>query len=182
MRRRVLLATHSHLDIEISPAVAFGPRCDIWAPGAATLRIGPGCDFRRDFYLELHPGAKVEMADHVTFTAAAQIQISTTLAIGSRATFGQATLIADGNHRFRDHTTPVLDQGYDYRPITIGDNALILSKCTILNSIGEGSVIGANSVVTRPIPPFCLAVGAPARVVEYFGPEDQRPEGLPENV
>jgi acetyltransferase-like isoleucine patch superfamily enzyme len=53
-----------------------------------------------------------------------------------------------------------------------------LSKCTIVNSIGDGAVIGANSVVTRPIPAYCLAYGAPARVVEYFGPDELRPEGL----
>jgi acetyltransferase-like isoleucine patch superfamily enzyme len=105
-------------------------------------------------------------------------QISTELTIGRRAVFGQSVMIADGNHKFRDHTKHLLDQGYDFRPITIGDNAIVTSKCTILNSIGEGAVIGANSVVTQPIPPYCLAVGAPARVVDYFGPEDMRPEGI----
>ena len=42
----------------------------------------------------------------------------------------------------------------------------------------ERAVIGANSVVTRPIPPYCLAVGAPAKVVEYFGPPERRKEYL----
>jgi len=72
----------------------------------------------------------------------------------------------------------VLDQGYNFRPVTIGDNAMILSKCTVLADIGEGAVIGANSVVTRPVPAFCLAAGVPARVLEYFGPPDQSPPGL----
>ncbi|HWB68040.1 MAG TPA: acyltransferase, partial [Mycobacteriales bacterium] len=94
------------------------------------------------------------------------------------AVFGQAVMIADGNHKFRDHTQHLLDQGYEFRPITIGDNAIVTSKCTILNSIGDGAVIGANSVVTKPVPAFCLAVGAPARVVEYFGPPERRPEGV----
>jgi acetyltransferase-like isoleucine patch superfamily enzyme len=34
--------------------------------------------------------------------------------------------------------------------------------------IGEGSVIGANSVVIGQVPPFCLAVGAPAVVKKRF--------------
>ena len=84
-----------------------------------------------------------------------------------------------GNHQFRDHTQHLLDQGYDFRPITIGENAIVMSKCTILNSIGDGAIIGAGSVVTKPVPAYCVAVGAPARVVEYFGPPESRPDSIP---
>ncbi|MGN6472363.1 MAG: acyltransferase [Mycobacteriales bacterium] len=178
-RRQALLRTHRHADLQIAKGVTLGPRFDVWIPGESTLHIGPGCEFRRDFFIEIAPGGKVEMADNVIFTAAAQIQISTSLTIGSRAALGQATLIADGNHRFRDHTKHLLDQGYEFRPITIGAHAIVMTKTTVLNSIGEGSIIGANSVVTRPIPAYCVAYGAPARVVEYFGPEELRPADLP---
>ena len=177
-RRRALIATHGHVDLEIASGVRFGPRVEFWIPADATLRIGPGCEGRRDFFCEIAPGGRVEMAQGVVVTAAALLQISTSLTIGSRAVFGQSVMIADGNHRFRDHTRHLLDQGYDFRPIEIGDNAIVTSKCTILNSIGQGAIIGAGSVVTRPIPAYCLAYGAPARVVEYFGPEDQRPDGV----
>jgi acetyltransferase-like isoleucine patch superfamily enzyme len=174
----MVLLTHGHMDISIAKGVVMGPRFDIWAPAPATLQVGQGCEFRRDFIIEISPGGSVTMADQVIFTAAALIQISTTLQIGKRAVFGQSVMIADGNHKFRDHTKHLLDQGYDFRPIVIGDNAVVTSKCTILNSIGTGAVIGANSVVTEPIPPYCLAVGAPARVVDYFGPEELRPDGI----
>jgi acetyltransferase-like isoleucine patch superfamily enzyme len=178
-RRRALLATHRHADVEIAKGVTIGPRFDVWIPGESSLHIGAGCEFRRDFFLEIAPGGTVELAENVIFTSAALIQISTSLTIGSRAVFGQSVMIADGNHIYRDHTKHLLDQGYDFRPITIGDNAIVTSKCTILNSIGEGSIIGANSVVTRPIQAYCVAYGAPARVVEYFGPEEGRPPEAP---
>ncbi|HVY09116.1 MAG TPA: acyltransferase [Mycobacteriales bacterium] len=177
-RRRLLLMTHPHVDLKIAKGTIIGPRFDLWMPARGTLHIGNQCEFRRDAIFEVGPGARVTMDDQVIFTAAALVQISTELTIGRRAVFGQSVMIADGNHKFRDHTKHLLDQGYDFRPITIGDNAIVTSKCTILNSIGEGAVIGANSVVTQPIPPYCLAVGAPARVVDYFGPEDMRPEGI----
>jgi acetyltransferase-like isoleucine patch superfamily enzyme len=177
-RRASILLTHNHLDVGIAKDVAIGPRFDLWMPAEATFRVGPGSEFRRDFFCEIAPGGRVEMAEGVIFTAAALIQISTSLTIGRRAVFGQSVMIADGNHKFRDHTKHLLDQGYDFRPITIGDNAIVTSKCTILNSIGEGAIIGAGSVVTNPIPAYCLAYGAPARVVEYFGPEELRPDGL----
>jgi acetyltransferase-like isoleucine patch superfamily enzyme len=46
-------------------------------------------------------------------------------------------------------------------------------------TVGERSVIGANSVVTEDIPPYSIAAGAPAKVlrrVEYDrSPPDDRP-------
>ena len=85
----------------------------------------------------------------------------------------------DGNHRFRDWARHLLDQGYDFRPVHIGDGAIVTSKVSIIGSdIGAHALIGAHSVVTRSIPAYCLAYGTPARVVEYFGPPDQRPAEL----
>ncbi len=46
----------------------------------------------------------------------------------------------------------------------IGIGSIIMPGVTI----GEGAVIGAGSVVTRDIPPYCVAVGVPAKVIKYF--------------
>ena len=40
-------------------------------------------------------------------------------------------------------------------------------------SIGDGAVVGAHSVVVDDIPPYCVAVGAPARVVRKFNVEEK---------
>ena len=85
--------------------------------------------------------------------------------------FGQANLVVDGNHRFRGLDRPMLEQGYDFRPLVIADDATVTTKCTIIASLGERCFVGANSVVTRDVPAFSVAAGVPARVVEYFGPE-----------
>ena len=52
--------------------------------------------------------------------------------------------------------------------IKIGDGAWIGARVTILPgvTIGEKAVIGAGSVVTHDVPPYCLAVGVPARVLK----------------
>lgn len=51
----------------------------------------------------------------------------------------------------------------------IGIGAIVMPGVTI----GEGAVIGAGSVVTKDIPPYCVAVGTPAKVIKYFkNPEE----------
>jgi len=53
-------------------------------------------------------------------------------------------------------------------PVVIEDDVFIGMNCIILKgvSIGQGSVIGAGSVVTKSIPPFVIAAGNPAVVVK----------------
>ena len=65
---------------------------------------------------------------------------------------------------------PVMDCPLKYSPIVIKDGAHIGIGSIIMPgvTIGEGAVIGAGSVVTRDIPPYCVAVGVPAKVVRYF--------------
>ena len=57
-------------------------------------------------------------------------------------------------------TSRCCHQGYDFRPLHIEDDATITTKCTIINDVGTRAFIGANSVVSQAIPPYCLAAGA----------------------
>lgn len=65
---------------------------------------------------------------------------------------------------------PVMHLPLKYAPIVIKDGAHIGIGSIIMPgvTIGEGAVIGAGSVVTRDIPPYCVAVGTPAKVVRTF--------------
>lgn len=60
-------------------------------------------------------------------------------------------------------------------PIVIGDDVLIGTGCIILKgvTIGARSVIGAGSVVTRPIPAGCIAAGNPCKVIKQQVDEHQ---------
>ncbi len=177
-RRLLIQATHQHCRVEFQGPAHLGPGFALNIPDRGTLVIGAGVDFRRGFVCEISGDGRVEIGAGSVFTSHALIQCSTTIEIGRRCIFGQSVLVADGNHRFRDHTRHLLDQGYDFCPIEIGDAAVVTSKCTILASLGERAVVGANSLVTKPVPAFCLAGGVPAKVLEYFGPPERRPADL----
>lgn len=69
-------------------------------------------------------------------------------------------------------------EGYpvDFRPIKIGNDVSLAWRVFVSAGavIGDGAVIGANSLVNRTIPPRCLATGSPAKVVSkapYFPSE-----------
>ncbi len=55
-------------------------------------------------------------------------------------------------------------------PITIGRNVWVGEMVAILPgvTIGEGSIVGAGSVVTRDVPAACIVAGAPARIIKTF--------------
>ncbi len=61
------------------------------------------------------------------------------------------------------------------KPITIEDSCWLAANVTVCGgvTIGEGSVIGASSIVTRDIPPHSLAVGNPCRVIRTITDEDR---------
>ena len=172
MRRAGLLATHLHADVRIDPTAYLGPGVDLRMIGRGTVDIGEHAEFRRNFLCEVSPGGKVTIGRRCIFTGMVLVQATTHIDFADDAVVCQGCMIADGNHRFRDPDTPMLNQGYNYRPVYIGPGALILTNTVVTNSVGERAVVAANSMVTKPVPAYCLAAGSPARVLEYFGPGD----------
>lgn len=172
LRRLSVVATHRHCRVEFRGPVRLGPGFALRIPDNGTLIIGAGVDLRRGFVCEISGDGRVVIGDGTIFTSHALIQCSTSIEIGRRCAFGQSVLLSDGNHRYGDPTKNLLDQGYSFRPLRIGDNAIVTAKTTVMADIGEGALVGAGSVVTKPIPPHCLALGAPARVVRSFLDED----------
>lgn len=178
LRRLGIQATHLHADVVFDGPAYLGPGFAVHIDDKGSLHLGAGVEFRRNFLFEVAGAGRVNVGARCVFTGLGLIQCSTFVDIGDDVIMGQGLLIADGTHRFRDPERSFQEQGYDFRPIHIGQGAVGHTNVVITNDVGERAVIGANSVVTRPIPPYCLAVGAPAKVVEYFGPPERRKEYL----
>jgi acetyltransferase-like isoleucine patch superfamily enzyme len=175
LRKWWVLARHPHATVRFIEPVYLGPGFSLHIPEGGTFIAGPAVEFRRNFRAEVSGDGRIEIGAGTVFTYDVIIQCSTSIVIGERCMFGQATLVVDGNHRYRDLDRPMLEQGYDFRPIVIADDATITTKCTIIADVGERCFVGANSVVSKPAPPFTVVAGAPARVIDYFGPADGAP-------
>ena len=62
--------------------------------------------------------------------------------------------------------------------MVLEDHAVLTTKCTVVGArIGCRSYVGAGAVVVEDIPAYSVAVGVPARVVDYFGPDDKSGPG-----
>ena len=68
-------------------------------------------------------------------------------------------------HYFDDPDVPIREQGGERSAITIGEGAWIGSAAIVLANVGRGTIVGAGSVVTKPLPDFVIAVGVPAKVI-----------------
>jgi acetyltransferase-like isoleucine patch superfamily enzyme len=163
LRRLVVTRTHRHATVQFRGPARLGPGFTLDLPGTGSFVVGAGVDFRRGFVCEISGDGRVEIGDGSIFTRDALVQCSTSIVIGRRCVFGQSVQLADGNHRYTDPDRHLLDQGYDFRPLVVGDGAVVMSKCTVLASLGERSIVAAHSVVTRPVAPFTLVGGTPAR-------------------
>ena len=89
------------------------------------------------------------------------------LEIGDHCLLAQNISLTPYSHKYEDQDQVIAVQGGHCRKVTIGRDCYIGMSTTILYSadIGEGSVIGSGAVVVKPIPPYSVAVGVPAKVI-----------------
>lgn len=123
-----------------------------------TFNLPMSTTFAADFYCSasnIHVGENVGLSD--TFILA-----YAPVYIGNNCSFSFRNMLITSSHSFDDFSTVLAS------PIFIGNNVWITSNVTILPgvSIGDNSVIGAGSVVTKDIPSNVFAAGNPCRVLK----------------
>lgn len=119
----------------------------------------------------------ITIGNHVTATASLQIFAQESVTIEDDVMFATNVFINDGSHGYDNGNIPFKYQPIDrIAPITIkrgcwlGQNVVVMPGVTI----GEFSIIGANSVVRDSIPPRSIAVGSPAAVIKRWNKTSQQ--------
>lgn len=114
-----------------------------------SIEIGNGCQFEKD----------------ISITCVRSIRI------GEGSLFGRNVLIVDHSHNIDDlSVSPVKSGVNNVQSVEVGKNTWIGANVVIVPgaSIGEGSVVAANSLVNKSFPPFTMIAGAPAKAVKKY--------------
>ncbi len=90
------------------------------------------------------------------------------LEIGAFSLIAQNVTCTPYSHIFNDPSSTIYGQGGHSKKVTIGPDAYVGMGVDIMYSgdIGKGSVVGSGAVVVKPIPPYSVAVGNPAKVIK----------------
>lgn len=127
----------------------------------------------------VNQGAKLSLGNHIHIAHNVQICCAFNIYIKSNVIIGPYVYIADHNHKYEDPNIPVLDQEInrnDRLEVVIDEGTWIGTKVTIAGNvkIGKHCVIGANSVVTKDIPDYCVAAGVPAKILKSYNFETKQ--------
>ncbi len=112
---------------------------------------------------------KIHLANGVNIGSHCRVATQSLVEIGESTLVAAYCYIGPGNHQQSDPGKPLISHEMDVKGgVKIGAHCWIGARATILDgvTIGEGSIIGAHSLVTESVPPYSIAIGTPARVVK----------------
>jgi maltose O-acetyltransferase len=122
------------------------------------VRIASGVNFGSGHLLELGDNSALNV----------QCWIANDTVIGNDVMMGPRVSILSSSHNFSDITKPMRGQGAPPRqPVIIGNDVWIGTQTIILPGVrvGDHSIIGAGSVVTKDVPAWAIVGGNPACVI-----------------
>ena len=147
--------------------------------GAKYISIGKGTRVLRgviltawDEYEGKHFSPSIVIGRACAIGEHSQITACNRIEIGDNVLTGRYVYISDNSHGRTDgsdlETPPQNRELISKGPVKIGNNVWIGERACILAgvTICDGAIIGAGAVVTKDVPPFCVAAGVPAKVIK----------------
>jgi acetyltransferase-like isoleucine patch superfamily enzyme len=145
--------------------------CHTEIVNSANVRIGNRCLLQDAIYIRAGTEGKITIGNRVAINSFCRLFGHGSIEIGDDTQLGPGSLITTTDHDYGDGLKT------NFKRVQIGRSVWIGANVTILpgTSIGDFSVIGAGSVVTKDIPAHVVAVGVPARVIKQLSsePEDK---------
>jgi acetyltransferase-like isoleucine patch superfamily enzyme len=142
--------------------------------GSKWIELGSRTSFQRGLWIYCHPSTsekkKLIIGKNCVFGYNNHIAAMVEISIGDSVLTANNVYISDNIHGYENSEMPIKDQDLVFKgEVKIGNGSWIGENvCIIGASVGKNSVIGANSVVTRNIPDYSVAVGAPAKVIKRY--------------
>jgi acetyltransferase-like isoleucine patch superfamily enzyme len=155
--------------------ISIDPTCDI--RGIERMIFGKNVVIQKDCWLNIAfnnpaPGTMIVINEGSNIGRRCTISAANKIIIGKFVLIAPNVFIADTHHAYQEIEIPIMHQGITTHndQVTIGDESWIGINAVIMGNvkIGKHCVIGANSVITKNIPDYCVAVGNPAKVIKML--------------
>jgi acetyltransferase-like isoleucine patch superfamily enzyme len=122
-----------------------------------------------------HPTAEVGRGVYVgLFCVLGDVTLEDDVLLGSHV----SVINGGGQHGIDRLDVPIREQPGVYQRVTVGRDTWLGDRSVVLADVGRHCVLGAASVVTRPLPDYAVAAGSPARVLRF---RDGAPPQQPAN-
>jgi len=142
------------------------PTVRIDIQGNSRIIIGNNVKILNDCWLITEDNDELIIGDN-TFISQ-NVVISGNVKIGNNVLVAGFVSIIDANHNYDDISKNINEQGGNKLPIVIGNDVWIGTHSIILQgvNIGDHSIVGANSTVTKNIEPYSIVAGAKADIIK----------------
>ena len=129
-------------------------------------KVGDNVSIHSDVYL-FHLENLV-LGDNVSIHPFCYIEASGGVQIGSDVSIAHGVTLMSETHVFDQKKVAIKDQGLQAKEVCIENNVWIGAKATILggNKVSTGAIVAASAVVTKPVPPYAIVAGVPAKVIK----------------
>lgn len=145
---------------------------------------GIGCRieaYPKGNYKTLFIGENFQMNDYVHITALESVKIGKNVLLASKIYISDCTHGSySGDNNDSNPKTPPNIRPLSSEHVVIEDNVWLGEFVSVLPgvTIGQGTIVGANSVVSKSLPPFVIAVGTPAKPIKKFNFENKKWERI----
>lgn len=141
------------------------------------VQIGKGARLEAVGWSASKPGPQIQIGNWTSIQYYFHCGAVESVTIGNYVLIAGRVFISDHDHEFNHPEKPAIRSGLHVAPVVIEDGVWIGEGAAILKGvrIGQRSVIGANAVVTKDIPPYSVAAGVPARVIKTLKNTDNLP-------
>lgn len=154
--------------------------------GKKYISIGKGFTTGIGCRLEAYPihtnnvlfiGENVQINDYVHITAMESVKIGNNVLLASKIYISDCSHGSYTGNSFDSHPDSIPKERKMFsKPVLIEDNVWLGEFVSVLPgvTIGKGTIVGANSVVSKSLPSYVIAVGSPAKPIKKFNFETQR--------
>jgi acetyltransferase-like isoleucine patch superfamily enzyme len=168
------LFTHTGRNWRTDGPVFFGRDLQLQTGRDASIAFGRFVWIGDGTKIRCHEG-RVEIGTKTVMGQECTISAYRNVRIGEQCVIADRTMFIDFDHGVVETERPIRQQGIYMKDVTVGSNVWIGYGACILRgvSVGDNSIIGTNSVVTKDVPANAVVGGVPARVLRMRDEPEQ---------